>query len=87
VVTRSGVNAYSLPNADVLEPQVRAWTGLLERRDGSDRRPGGRLHEELLRPALEMLPPGIDRLVVIPDGPLNRLPFDALSGGPGHPYL
>ena len=87
VVTRSRVSAYRLPNADVLEPQVRAWTGLLERRDGSDRAPGGHLQKEILRTALEQLPPGIDRLVVIPDGPLHRLPFDALSAGPGQPYL
>ncbi len=87
VVTRTRVNAYPLPNADALEPQVRAWTGLLDRRDGSDRGPGGRLREELLHAALQALPPEIDRLVIIPDGPLHRLPFDALSEGPGHPYL
>jgi CHAT domain-containing protein len=33
------------------------------------------------------LPPQVDRLVIIPDGPLHRLPFDALSAGPGEPYL
>ncbi len=87
VVTRSRVDAYPLPNADDLEPQVRAWTGLLERRDGSDRGPGARLRDELLRTALQALPQQIDRLVVIPDGPLHRLPFDALSGGAGEPYL
>jgi CHAT domain-containing protein len=87
VITRERVDAYPLPNADLLEPQVRAWTGLLERRDGSDRGPGGRLHAELLRPALQRLPPEIDRLVVVPDGPLHRLPFDGLSAGPGEPYL
>ncbi len=31
--------------------------------------------------------PQIDRLIVVPDGPLHRLPFDALSEGPGTPYL
>ncbi|HZW90208.1 MAG TPA: CHAT domain-containing protein, partial [Myxococcaceae bacterium] len=87
VVTRGRVEVVALPNADVLEPQVRAWTGLLERRDGSDRGPGARLYAELLRPALDRLPAEIDRLVVIPDGPLHRLPFDGLSGGPGEPYL
>lgn len=87
LITRGRVEAVALPNADVLEPQVRAWTGLLERRDGSDRGPGARLQEELLRTALERLPAGIDRLVIIPDGPLHRLPFDALSAGPGEPYL
>jgi len=87
VVTRNQIDAYPLPNADELEPQVRAWTGLLERRDRSDREPGARLRHGLLGAALQALPQQIDRLVVIPDGPLHRLPFDALSGGPGEPYL
>jgi CHAT domain-containing protein len=87
VVTRGAVTALRIPNGDVLEPQIRAWTGLLERRDGSDRAPGSRLFEELLRPALAVLPREIDRLVVVPDGPLHRLPLDALSEGPGRPYL
>lgn len=87
VVTSRGAHAFPIPNADVLEPQIRAWTGLLERRDGSDRAPGARLHAELLGPAIAVLPPGIRRLVVIPDGPLHRLPFDALSAGPGTAYL
>jgi CHAT domain-containing protein len=87
VVTRRAVTAVRIPNGDVLEPQVRAWTGLLERRDGSDRAPGARLFDALLRPALASLPPEIDRLVILPDGPLHRLPLDALSEGPGTPYL
>lgn len=87
VVTREGTQVHRMPNADVLEPQLRAWVGLIERRDGSDRGPGARLHEELLAPVLAGLPPGVDRLVIVADGPLHRLPFDALSAGPGSPYL
>ena len=87
VVTRGAVTALRIPDGDVLEAQIRAWTGLLERRDGSDRAPGARLFEELLGPALAVLPPEIDRLVIVPDGPLHRLPLDALSEGPGKPYL
>jgi len=87
VLTTDGVRVYPVPNADVLEPQIRAWTGLLERRDGADRAPGARLHHELIGAVLADLPSRIDRLIVIPDGPLHRLPFDALSGGPGMPYL
>jgi CHAT domain-containing protein len=87
VVTRSRVDAFPIPNADVLEPQVRAWNGLLERRDGSDRPAGAWLHRELLAPALTVLPKEIDRLVIVPDGPLHRLPFDGLSAGLGKPYL
>jgi CHAT domain-containing protein len=87
VITTDGARAYRIPNADVLEPQIRAWTGLLERRDGSDRGPGSWLRRELLGPVLSDLPSRIDRLVVIPDGPLHRLPLDALSAGPGTRYL
>src|SRR5262249_4375873 len=80
-LTRQSAEAFPVPNADVLEAQIRAWTGLLERRDVSDaseRLAGARLHAELLAAALAFLPPGIERLVVVPDGPLHRLPFDAL---------
>src|SRR6185369_16779682 len=87
VVTPSRVDAFPVPDADVLEPQIRAWTGLLERRDGSDRAAGARLHRELLAASLAVLSPVTDRLIIVPDGPLHRLPFDALSGGPGAPYL
>ncbi|HET6982039.1 MAG TPA: CHAT domain-containing protein, partial [Myxococcaceae bacterium] len=87
VVTRGTVSALRIPDGDALEAQIRAWTGLLERRDGSDRAPGARLFEELLGRALAVLPPEIDRLVIVPDGPLHRLPLDALSAGPGKPYL
>ena len=83
LVTRDRLQAFRIPDADVLEPAIRAWTGLLDRRDGSDRLPGAKLHEKLLQPALDALPPEITRLIVIPDGPLHRLPFDALSTGDG----
>jgi len=87
IITRTRVDAFPIPNADVLEPQIRAWTGLLERRDQRDRRAGARLQEELLHAALDALPPGVERLVLVPDGALHRLPFDALSVGAGSPYL
>ncbi len=87
VITRERVEAFPVRSADDLARRIRAWTGLLERRDGADRMAGARLYGELLRPALAALPPRIDRLIVVPDGPLHRLPFDALSEGPGTPYV
>ena len=87
VVTQDRVQAFPLPSTDDLARRVRAWTGLLERRDGSDRTAGARLHGDLLRPALASLGPEIDRLIIVPDGPLHRLPFDALSEGPGTRFV
>jgi hypothetical protein len=87
VVTGKRVTTFQIPNGDVLEPKIRAWAGLLERRDGSDRAPGVHLYEELLRRAIDALPRHIDRLVVIPDGPMHRLPLDALADGPRGRYL
>ena len=87
VVTPSRVEAFQIPDGKQLEAQVRAWTGLIERRDGSERAAGALLHRELLAPVLAALPPRTERLVIVPDGPLHRLPFDALSAGPEKPYL
>ena len=48
-------------------------------RTGSMARQRRGCYEVLLADALRQLPPGIDRLIVIPDGPLHHLPFDALQ--------
>ena len=42
---------------------------------------GRRLHEDLLSPVLARLPADLSGLVVIPDGALHALPFDALVAG------
>jgi len=42
------------------------------------------LYDHLLPPALQaMLPPGVPRLTILPDGPLDYLPFCALRGPDG----
>lgn len=46
-----------------------------------DREVARRLYQALLAP-LEPMLEGRDRLVILPDGPLHRLPFDALVTGP-----
>jgi hypothetical protein len=46
-----------------------------------------RLYRQLLGAALRELPPRVDRLVVIPDDALHRLPFAGLRSGPGQPPL
>ena len=45
------------------------------------------LHEALLSPALDALPGGIERLVLVPDGILHLLPFAALRPAADAPRL
>jgi CHAT domain-containing protein/tetratricopeptide (TPR) repeat protein len=77
VLSRAGVTAAVVPGADSLAPSIRRLVALLE----SGANPQGlakSLGEALLEPAARLLPAGVTSLLVIPDGPLHRLPFDAL---------
>lgn len=77
VVTRAGVQAKALAAADSVIPSIERFVALLE--DGQDpRSPAQRLGAALLGAALPALPAAVDRLLIVPDGPLHRLPFDAL---------
>ena len=77
-LTRRGRSVYRLPDRAQLAPIVPVFTGLLARNDGAEAAAAARLYHDLLADALEALPPGIERLILVPDGPLHRLPFDAL---------
>ena len=86
VVTRAGVRAAVLPGADTLAPAIRRLVALVEgggRPDALTRRLG----EALLEPARRLLPAGVHRLLVVPDGPLHHLPFDALVLADGTPAV
>ena len=72
----------SVPDRAELAPMVPVFSGLIERADGLDGPAAARLYDVLLADALRQLPPGINRLIIIPDGPLHHLPFDALRVGP-----
>jgi tetratricopeptide (TPR) repeat protein len=78
VVTRERAGIVRLPDRAALKPAVEFFGGALERRDDSERPVGTRLFEDLMRAALASLPAGIGRLVLVPDGVLHELPFDAL---------
>ena len=81
-LTRQQRTVHRLPDRTELAPIVPMFAGLLARADGLDAPSAERLYDLLLAEALSRLPPGIDRLIIIPDGPLHQLPFDALKGGP-----
>jgi len=77
-VTREGTRVHRIPERARLAPAVALFTGLIERRDGSEASTAAVLHAQLLAPALAGLPPGVRRLLLVPDGPLHDLPFAAL---------
>jgi len=77
-LTRASVERFALPRAEILSAETEVLLSLVERRDRSEREGLERLYRELMQEIVEALPPDVDRLVLVPDGVLNRLPFDAL---------
>jgi CHAT domain-containing protein len=82
VVTRGSVNAVPIEGGEDLEEEVRLWLPLLERGDGSELAGSSRLAAQLLAPVTAKLGPEIRQLLIVPDGPLHRLPLDALGEAP-----
>ena len=76
VVTRAGVSAHELPTADSLKEPVARFVALLESNQSADAL-AEQLGRVVLGPAAD-LAAGVSRLIIVPDGPLHRLPFDAL---------
>ena len=87
VITKQRARSIPIPERRTVEPLVDLFAGLFEARDGSEVRPAAGLYRDLVAPAIDGLPPEIDRLVVVPDGPLHRMPFAALRAGPSQPPL
>ncbi len=84
VVTRSSADVVRLPDSEALESSIPVFEGLFGRRDGLEPQVGAELFRGLLAPALDLLPESVDRLVVVPDGVIERLPLDALAGEGDH---
>jgi CHAT domain-containing protein len=79
LVTRDGARAIQLSGlGDSSQAGIAVFLRLVDRRDGSERDGATRLYRDLLHEALASLPPSVTRLVIVPDGPLHSLPFDAL---------
>jgi CHAT domain-containing protein len=85
-VTRGGARAYRLPGRVELRPTLALFDGLFAARAPDREAAAARtLYDRLLAPALAQLPAGVQRLVLVPDDDLHRLPFAALRGPDGGP--
>ncbi len=83
VSTRNATDVYRLPDRVELRPKVRLFTGLFKRRDDKVIGPSVALYRDLLGAAVDELPAGIRKLIIIPDDEaLHRLPFAALRPAP-----
>jgi len=77
VISRGGIVATTTRAVDSLAPDIERALVLLQ---AGQTTPGPlrRLGDALLTPVLPLLPPEVKRLVIVPDGALHRVPFDAL---------
>ncbi len=82
IVTRTGIQAALLPPGAALAELTETMLALVESGEHGDSLPA-RAGRSLLAPVLALLPAAVHRLVLVPDGPLHRLPFDALVLGDG----
>ncbi|HET9726056.1 MAG TPA: CHAT domain-containing protein, partial [Gemmatimonadales bacterium] len=71
------VRARLLPPADSLAGEVARFLALVQRGDELDSLARA-FGAALLDPARAELGPGITRLIIVPDGPLHRVPWDLL---------
>jgi CHAT domain-containing protein len=86
VVTRGGVRAERLASVDSLLPSVRRFLAAIDA--GEESTAGARtLGAALIAPAVRGLDPRIERLTLVPDGALHRVPFDALRLDDGRTVL
>lgn len=86
VITQKATRAYRLPERDKLEQDVQMVRSLMEQRETLTK-PLVTLYDELLGKALDDLPPGIERLVILPDGALHLLPFTFLRASESDPPI
>lgn len=85
VLTSETAVAVGLATADSIDRLARRALGLLE---SGESRPSAvlrALHATLLAPALAHLPAGTRRLMIVPEGPVHRVPFAALEDESGAP--
>ena len=77
VLSRDTVWGLAIAAVDSLAPLIGPFRAVLES-NGNPRTLGAQLGSALLASAIRALPERISYLIVVPDGALHRLPFDAL---------
>jgi len=77
LLTRAGVRAVAGPPAAGLGEAVARFRGLVESGADPTRLDRG-FTTTLMGSVLDAIPPGVTTLVIVPDGALYRVPFDAL---------
>jgi CHAT domain-containing protein len=82
VATRAGRTIHRLPDRARLAPAVPIFNGLLASGRSDQAAAAVSLYRALLADAVASLPPGITRLVIVPDGVLHHLAFEALRASP-----
>jgi CHAT domain-containing protein len=80
VVTREQVRVLELPDRYALAQSLALFKGLIRQPAANRERAGVALYEQLLKDALDTMPAGIERLIVVPDLPLDTFPLSALAG-------
>jgi len=86
-ITRAGTRVYRLPGRSDLRSAVRLFNGMFDPRNAAEATPAAGLYRQLLEQPLRELPPGIKRLILVPDDVLHQLPFAALRAAPQAPPL
>ena len=77
-VTKDRVTVHEIGSEAEIAWTVRFYLGLVQRRDDSERGGAVALYRALLDEALDQAGPQLRSLVIVPDGPLHRIPFGAL---------
>lgn len=82
VLTRDRLSTVAADPVDDHLLEIQRFAGLVAAGEDPEDL-SQRLGDAFLRNALALLPANVRDLVIVPDGPLHRIPFDVLRGGDG----
>jgi CHAT domain-containing protein len=86
IITKKGYEVIRLPGKEALERSVRAYIKYLCNRIDNPNvgdKAAKRIYDEICYPMNKLKKSGIKKIIIVPDGILNLLPFEALIDGNG----